>query len=91
MGNRRRLWGFDDEARQLLLDATTEMPELRAVITRAEVRADLGGFWVVQASGRELNDMYDLVGALMSSTRSRKKRDLLDGLLASLCTSIDGF
>lgn len=61
------------------------------MITRAEVRADLGGFWVVQASGRELNDMYDLVGALMDSTRGRKKHDLLDGLLASLCTSIDGF
>ncbi|MCC6651702.1 MAG: hypothetical protein IT348_11190 [Candidatus Eisenbacteria bacterium] len=91
MGNRGRLWGFDDEARKVLIDATTEIPELRAVIARAEVRADLGGFWVVQASGRELNDMYDLVGALMDSTRSRKKQDLLDGLLARLCTSIDGF
>jgi hypothetical protein len=35
--------------------------------------------------------MYSLVEALMDATRSRRKLDQLEGLLATLCTSMDGF
>lgn len=35
--------------------------------------------------------MYSLVEALMGATRSRTRLDLLEGMLAGLCTSIDGF
>ena len=90
MARRNRLWGFDDEQRDVLLAATTEIPDLRALVVRAQRRPDVD-LWLVQASFRELDDMYSLVGALMDGTRSRRKLDLLDGMLASLCTSIDGF
>lgn len=89
--SKKRVWGFDDAERELLLDATAEIPELRAVVVRAEQRADLDGLWLVKSNADELDDMYSLVSALMDSTRSRKKLDLLDGMLASLCTAIDGF
>jgi hypothetical protein len=90
-GNKRRLWGFDDAERELLIGATAELPELRAVIERAERRADADGIWLVKSNVDELDEMYSLVSALMDSTRSRKKLELLDGMLATLCTSIDGF
>jgi hypothetical protein len=64
---------------------------LHAVVARAEQRPDLPGLWIVRASLRELDDMYSLVEALMDGTRSRRRLDQLDGLLATLCTSIDGF
>lgn len=86
-----RLWGFDDAERELLIGATAQIPDLRAVVERAEQRADLDGLWLVKSNADELDDMYSLVSALMDSTRSRKKLDLLDGMLASLCTAIDGF
>jgi len=35
--------------------------------------------------------MYDLEGASMDATRSRRRLEQLEGLLASLCTAIDGF
>jgi hypothetical protein len=63
---------------------------LQAVLGRAAWRGDLG-MWLVQASVSELDEMYSLVEALMDAARSRKRLDLLDGLLATLCTSIDGF
>lgn len=90
MSRRKRLWGFDDEERCRLLDATTGIPELQAVLLRAEPRADLG-MWLLRASASELDDLYSLVEELMDITRSRKRLDLLEGLLATLCTSIDGF
>ena len=86
-----RLWGFEDAERELLIAATGELPELRALVERAERRADFNGLWLVKSNADELDDMYSLVSALMDTTRSRKKLDLLDGMLASLCTSIDGF
>jgi hypothetical protein len=89
--SKKRVWGFDDAGRELLLDATAEIPELRALVVRAEQRADFNGLWLVKSNADELDDMYSLVSALMDSTRSRKKLDLLDGMLASLCTAIDGF
>lgn len=73
-----------------MIGATTEIPTLRAVIERAERRPDVG-LWLVKSNVDELDEMYSLVQALMDGTRSRKKLDLLDGMLATLCTSNDGF
>ncbi len=92
MAKRNRVWGFDDADRALLAAATVDLPALRAVVGRAEPRPELQpGLWVVQASLRELDEMYSLVEALMDATRSRRKLDQLEGLLATLCTSMDGF
>lgn len=91
MARGKRLWGLDDSERGLLVETTTSIPGLGAVLARAEQRAELGGAWVVEATVRELDEMYSLVEGLMVGTRSRRKLDLLEGLLASLCTSIDGF
>lgn len=89
--NKVRLWGFEDAERELLVAATAEIPTLRAVIERAERRGDFNGLWLLKSNADELDEMYSLVQALMDGTRSRKKLDLLDGMLATLCTSIDGF
>jgi len=88
---KKRLWGFDDGEREILTAATAEIPELRAVIARAGRRAELGNLWVVEASVGELDEIYSLVEALIDGTRSRRRRDQLDGMRATLCTSMDGF
>ena len=67
------------------------IPTLRAVIARAERRVDLGGLWVVQASVKELDEMYSLVEALMDGARGRRRLEQLEGILAGLSTSMDGF
>lgn len=72
MARGKRLWGFDDSERGLLIEATTNIPTLRGVLARAERRAELGGAWVVQATVGELDEMYSLVEALMDGTRSRR-------------------
>ena len=90
----RRLWGFDDAEREVLLGATAELPELpelAAIVVRAERHEEIAGLWLVKATGNELDEMYSLVEALMDGTRSRRRLELLEGMLASLCTSIDGF
>lgn len=89
--NKSRVWGFDDAERELLIAVTVAIPTLRAVIDRAERRADFDGLWLVKSDVEELDEMYSLVQALMDGTRGRKKLDLLDGMLATLCTSMDGF
>jgi hypothetical protein len=66
-------------------------PAVRAVMERARRRAELGGLWVVEASVDELDELYSLVEALMDGTRSRRRREQLEGMRATLCTSIDGF
>jgi len=90
MARGKRLWGFGDEARAFLIEATAEIPSLLALVTRAERRADLG-MWIVQASMEELDEMYSFGEALMDGTRSRRRLELLEGMLASLGTSMDGF
>ena len=86
-----RPWGFDEDERRFLIEATAEIPTLRAVVSRAEPYPEIPGLWIVRASARELDEMYSLVEALMDATRGRRRLELLEGLLASLCTSIDGF
>lgn len=87
----KRLWGFDDGEREILVAATAQIPELRAVVERAAQRAELRNLWVVEASVAELDEIYSLVEALTDGTRSRRRRDQLDGMRATLCTSMDGF
>jgi hypothetical protein len=88
---KKRLWGFDDGEREILIAATAQIPELRAVVARAAQRAELGNLWVVEASVAELDEIYSLVEALIDGTRSRRRREQLDGMRATLCTSMDGF
>lgn len=88
---KQRLWGFDDGEREILVAATAQIPELRAVVDRATQRAELRNLWVVEASVAEFDEIYSLVEALTDGTRSRRRREQLDGMRATLCTSMDGF
>ena len=54
--SKKRLWGFDDGEREILVAATTAIPGLRGVVERAGQRAELQGLWVVEASVDELVD-----------------------------------
>jgi len=85
------MWAFDDEEREVLLEATTHIPALRAVISRGSPAADLDQALIVQATIDELDQVYTLVEDLTDMTRSRRRIQLLDGLRMTLCTSIDGF
>jgi len=85
------MWGIDEEERKLLMAATTELFGLRAVVSRARPHHDIEGLLLVEATVAELNEVYTLVEELTDGTRGRRRIELLDGLRASLCTSIDGF
>jgi hypothetical protein len=86
-----RMWGFDAKEREVLLAATTHLPHLRAIIERAIPARDLPDVMVVKASVGELDEMYSLVEAMMDGTRSRRKLEVLESMLAGLCNSMDGF
>lgn len=86
-----RLWGFDEEERSVLLAATTNIPPLRAVVARASPAVEREDIMILQATVDELDEVYTLVEHLTDATRSRRRIELLDGLRASLCTSMDGF
>ena len=89
-----RLWGFggfDDEQRAVLLAATSELAELTELVTRAKPHGEIAGLWLVRATGHELDEVYSLVEALEHGARGRKRRELLEGMRMSLCSSIDGF
>jgi hypothetical protein len=75
----------------MLVTATRDIPMLRAMIDRAVPRPDLDGLFCTAATSAELGEMYRLVESLMSGTRSRRRLEILDGLLADLSTSVDGF
>jgi hypothetical protein len=87
----KRLWGFDEEQGAVLRSATTDIPELREVIGRARPHGEIAGLYVLEATVEELDEVYTLVEALTDQTRSRKRRELLDELRASLSVSMDGF
>jgi hypothetical protein len=84
-------WGFDEEERRLLRQAANQFPQLRAVIARARLHAEIAELLLVEATVPELDEMYTLVEELAGVTRSPKRIEILDGLRASLCTSNDGF
>lgn len=85
------LWGVDDEEREVLWEATRYIPELRAVIARAKPHGEIAALLLVRATVAELDQVYTLVEDLTDGTKSRRRRELLDGLRASLCNSMDGF
>jgi hypothetical protein len=84
------MWGFDDADRALLVEATAALPELHAVIARAERHAELVGVWVVRVSKEELYDLYELVEELMDGQTSLGRLERLDRMLETLTTSLDG-
>jgi hypothetical protein len=86
-----RVWGFDDEEREVLVEATTHIPALRAVVSRGSPAVDLEQVLMMQATVDELDQVYTLVEELTATTRSRRRIEILDGLRMSLCTAIDGF
>jgi len=86
-----RMWGFDDEGRQVLVDATTHVPSLRAIVMRASPAAEVQGLLLLQATVDELDEIYTLVEQLTNATRSRRRIELLDGMRADLCSAMDGF
>lgn len=86
----KRLWPVDGEQRDILFEATLDVPRLFVLVADAQRGGD-GDWWFVQASGRQLDDFYDLIEALMSRTRNRRRLDQLEGMLATLSTAIDGF
>jgi hypothetical protein len=86
---RKHVWGFDDEQREVLLEATTNRPRLREVIERAEPHAHDPDFLVLEATMDELDEMYDLVSALVEATTDEERLELLDNLLEGLSTAID--
>jgi hypothetical protein len=87
----KRVWGFDEEQGAVLRSATVDIPALREVIERARPHGEIAGLQILQATVAELDDIYTLVEGLTDGTRSRKRRELLDDLRASLCTVMDGF
>jgi hypothetical protein len=86
-----RLWGFDDESREVLLAGTAGMPSLRAIISRASPAVDVPGLLILQATVDELDEVYTLVEHLTDATRSQRRIELLDGLRFGLSTAMDGF
>lgn len=86
-----RLWGVDEESRDVLYEATALIPELRAIIARATPVAEIPGFLRIDASVKELDELYTLVEQLTDMTRSRRRMELLDDLRRGLSTAIDGF
>lgn len=75
----------------MLVSATAHLPALQAVIARARPHADVEGLLLVEATMPELDEIYTLVEDLTDFARGARQIELLDGLRASLCTSMDGF
>ena len=88
---KRVFWGIDDEERSFLLAETTCIFDVRAIICRARPHADVPGLLLIDATVEELDEMYTLVEELTDMMTGWRQRDLLDGLRASLCNSMDGF
>jgi hypothetical protein len=86
-----RLWGVDQESRDVLYEATALIPELRTIIARATPVAEVPGFLRIDATVDELDELYTLVEHLTDMTRSRRRIELYDDLRAGLSTAIDGF
>lgn len=86
-----RLWGFDEESRDVLLAGTMGVPSLRAIIARASPAVDVPDLLILQATVDELDEVYTLVEHLTAVTRSRRRIELLDGLRFGLSTAMDGF
>jgi len=75
----------------VLMAATTHIPELREVVERGAPHDEVPGLLLLRATVEELDDIYTLVEELTDGTRSRRRRELLDSLRASLCSAMDAF
>lgn len=84
-------WGMDEEEYAVLWEATATIPSLRALIARTSPHPDDPSFVWLSAEVREFDELYTLVERLTEMTRRRHRRELLDGLRASLSASMDGF
>ena len=67
------------------------MFELRSIISRARPHVEVPGLLLIDATVEELDEMYTLVEELTDVMPRGRRRELLDGLRASLCNSMDGF
>jgi hypothetical protein len=83
------LWGVTQESHDLLYAATEDIPELRAVISRASPVDEIPGFLRIDATMRELDDLYTLVEELTDATRSRRRIEILGDLRGDLCAVMD--
>ena len=92
MASRRRVWGFTTAQRDLLLGVTLDLhTSLFTPLICSERRSPEEDLWLMESNVRELNEVYDLVESLLVRERSRKRRELLEGMLASLCSAMDCF
>lgn len=82
-------WVVSDEERAVLIAATDGLPALRAIVARARPIAEIPEALLLRATVEELDEVYTLVEELTDATRSRSRLELLDGLRASLCSSMD--
>ena len=84
-------WRVDEPERALLWRASAELPHVRAVIVRASPLPELPDVFAAPAYKEELDEIYTLVEELSDVVRSRREREVLDGLRASLSVAMDGF
>ena len=81
---------YSDEGRRVLKEATKGSPRLEMVMLVS--LPDFGSSdWVVDATVRDLDEMYSLVESLMERARGQRQREVLEELLAGLSISMDGF
>ena len=86
-----RVFGIDDEGREVLRAATMHLPALSAVVARARPVEDVPGMLLVEGTVDELDELYTMVEQMLDATRHLRRRALLEGMLSDLCTAIDGF
>jgi len=95
-------WAMMPEERFLLHRATERDRAMRSVVARAHLMDEAFAMQLdpddealdmllVEATVDELNDLYTLVESLYTGRVGADWREVLDGLRASLSSSIDGF
>jgi hypothetical protein len=90
MASRRRVWAFTTAQRDLLLGVTLDLhAPLFTPLICSQRRSPEEDLWLMESNVRELNEVYDLVESLLARERNRKRRELLEGMRASLCSAMD--
>src|SRR5262245_50946857 len=91
MAPQKRLWGFDDAEREVLSRRQSSFRRcVRWWRERSGVRICRTCGSCKRACGK-LDEVYSLVEALMDETENEQRLEQLEGMLATLCTSMDGF
>jgi hypothetical protein len=80
---------FDEKGRLLLDTITTGFAELRCIVARASPDGD--GFYSLEATVDELDELYSLGQLLRDRSRHPDRLAMLWGMLGSLSSAIDGF